>query len=251
MTHTPPTLTSLIKAETVKLLTTRLAYGVLAGMVFVAGPGILLAGPATVEELSVPLHEQIWYFIAAGITRLLVVVLGIRAITDEFRYGTIVPTMLAAPDRHRVMTAKALVIGAAGLVFTVLAEAVMVAVAAGLIQARGAELIITGETLRALVGMAAAGLLWGVIGVAIGAIVRHQLPAIVGSVLWLLPGGGVEELIRSQIGRLGDYLPGNEGMALALFGTNAGLVAATVLTVYALVLTVGGILIIRSRDIAS
>jgi hypothetical protein len=67
----------------------------------------------------------------------------------------------------------------------------------------------------------------------------------------LLPGGGVEELIRNQIGRLGDYLPGNEGMALALFGTNAGPVAATVLAAYALVLTVGGIVIMRSRDIAS
>ncbi|MGH2736302.1 MAG: response regulator transcription factor, partial [Actinomycetota bacterium] len=42
-----------------------------------------------------------------------------------------------------------------------------------------------------------AGMLWAAIGVAIGAIVRHQIPAIVGSLLWLLPGGGIEDLLRN------------------------------------------------------
>ena len=41
---------SLIKAETRKLLTTRTAYGLLAGMVLLAGPGIILAGQNSISE---------------------------------------------------------------------------------------------------------------------------------------------------------------------------------------------------------
>jgi ABC-type transport system involved in multi-copper enzyme maturation permease subunit len=242
---------SLIKAETRKLLTTRTAYGVLVAMLFLSGPGILLAGETSVAELSKPLQEQIWFFVAAGFTRLLVVVLGIRSVTDEFRHGTIVPSVLATPARHRLMTAKAITVGTAGLVFTVLAEVVMVGFAAVFIPSKGAELTVASETVGALLGMAAAGMLWGIIGVAIGALVRHQIPAIVGSLLWLLPGGGIEELIRGRLGALGDYLPGNGGLALALGDSATAWLAGGILALYALVLMVAGSTVMRSRDITT
>ncbi|MGH2734611.1 MAG: hypothetical protein ACRDKZ_03440, partial [Actinomycetota bacterium] len=92
--------------------------------------------------------------------------------------------------------------------------------------------------------------LWAAIGVAIGAIVRHQIPAIVGSLLWLLPGGGIEDLLRNQLGGLGDFLPGNTGLALALGGSWNALLAGLVLGVYAGALLLAGVLTLRSRDIA-
>jgi ABC-2 type transport system permease protein len=245
------TMRSLIKAETRKLLTTRTAYGLLVAMLFLSGPGILLAGETSVAQLSKPLQEQIWFFVAAGFTRLLVVVLGIRSVTDEFRHGTIVPSVLATPARRRLMTAKAITVGTAGLVFTVLAEVVMVGFAAVFIPSKGAELTVASETVGALLGMAAAGMLWGIIGVAIGALVRHQIPAIVGSLLWLLPGGGIEELIRGRLGALGDYLPGNEGLALALGHSATAWLAGGILALYALVLMAAGSTVMRSRDITT
>ncbi|MDQ4058183.1 MAG: hypothetical protein M3124_03565 [Actinomycetota bacterium] len=248
--HSGRKMSPLIKAEKRKLLTTRTAYGVLLGMLFLAGPGIVLGGEASVAELSKPLHEQMWFFVVAGFTRLLVVVLGIRSVTDEFRHGTIVPSVLATPARHRLMTAKAVTVGAAGLVLTVLAELVMVGVAGAFIPSKGAELIVSAETVQALVGMAIAGLLWAVIGVAIGALVRHQIPAIVGSLLWLMPGGGIEELIRGRLGTLGYYLPGNEGLALALGGSEVAWWAGGILALYALGLMLAGSLVMRARDIA-
>jgi ABC-2 type transport system permease protein len=248
-THSRRTMRPLIKAEMRKLLTTRTAYGVLLGMLFLAGPGIVMAGEASVAELSKPLHEQMWFFVVAGFTRLLVVVLGIRSVTDEFRHGTIVPSVLATPARRRLMTAKAITVGATGLVFTVLAEMLMLGVAAVFIPSKGAELIVSAETVQALVGMATAGLLWAVIGVAMGALVRHQIPAIVGSLLWLMPGGGIEELVRGQLGTLGDYLPGNQGLALALGGSGAAWWAGGILALYALGLMFAGATVMRSRDI--
>jgi hypothetical protein len=118
--------------------------------------------------------------------------------------------------------------------------------------ARGADLTITSTTIRALTGMALAGLLWAVIGVAIGAIVRRQIPAIVGSLLWLMPGGGLEAVIGDQLGSsVRAYLPGNEGMALALAADQRGLLwGALVLTGYAVVLMVAGAFLMRRRDVA-
>jgi ABC-2 type transport system permease protein len=241
----------LIKAEARKLLTTRTAYGLLIGMLFLAGPGIFMSGSTGVAELSRPLQDQVWFFISAGFTRLLVVVLGIRSVTDEYGYGTIVPSLLVSPNRRRLLIAKAITAGGAGLVFTLLAEALMVAVAAGLIVTRGADLTITSTTFRALTGMALVGLLWAVIGVAIGAIVRRQIPAIVGSLLWLMPGG-LEAMIMDRLGsEVGAYLPGNEGMALALAVDPRGLLWGTlVLTGYSAVLMAAGAFLMGRRDVA-
>lgn len=241
-----------IKSEVRKLLTTRSAYGLLAGMIVLAGPGILMSGDSSVGELSKPIQDQVWYFVAAGFTRLLVVVLGIRAVTDEFRHGTIVPSLLASPDRRRLLAAKAAVLATAGLVFTVLAEAVMVGVAGLFATAQGAELTINSGSLRALVGMATAGALWAVIGVAIGALLRHQVPAIVGSILWLMPGGGLEDVIRDQLGRLADYLPSNAGLALALAPEDRALWwGAAVMLAYAAALFLAGTYVMTTRDATS
>jgi ABC-2 type transport system permease protein len=239
-----------IEAEVRKLLTTRTAYGVLAGMLILAGPGIFMSGETEVGELSRPLEEQVWFFIAVGFSRLLVVVLGIRAVTDEIRCGTIVPSVLTMPDRRRLVAAKALTLAGAGLIGTVVAEIVMVGVAALYVTSRGAELSITSGTVRALVGTALAGALWAVAGVALGATIRHQIPAIVGSLLWLIPGGGIEAAIEDRLGSFGSYLPGNGGMALALAPDGRALWwGAAVLGAYAAALLVAGSYLAEARDV--
>ena len=241
---------SLMRSETRKLTTTRTSLWLLSGMVLLAGPGILLAGQSEITELSKPLHEQIWFLIAAGFTRLLVVVLGIRSVTDEVRFGTIVPTSLTEPRRWRTLGAKTLTVGAAGMAMTVISEIAMVGSALALIGSKGAEFTITNETVSALVGMALAGGLWAVIGVAIGALVRNQVMAIVGSLLWLMPGGGIEDLVKSRLGDAGDYLPGNMGMALSLAPDEAPFaVVLAVLVLYAAAATWGAMWVSSRRDI--
>ena len=240
----------LLRSEFRKLRTTRTALWLLAGMVFLAGPGIFLAGQGEVAQLAKPLHEQVWFLIAAGFTRLLVVILGIRSITDELRFGTLVPTALVQPRRSRIIAAKALSVGAAGLVFTVISELVMLGCAVLLTGSKGADFTVTSETISALAGMALAGGLWAVIGVGLGAAIRNQIIAIVGSLLWLMPGGGFEDLLKEYLGRAGDYLPGNVGLALALSPQETSfLLMSTVLLLYAGAVLFGSTWLIARRDI--
>lgn len=239
-----------ISSEFRKLFSTTTPWWLLAGMLFLAGPGIFLAGQSTVDQLSRPLNEQVWFFIAAGFTRLLTLILGIRLVTDEFRHGTIIPTTLAIPRRARVLAAKAVTAGTVGFLFTVLAEIVMLGAATLLISSKGADLNIDAGTVKAMAGMAVAGGLWAAFGTGLGAILRRQVLAVVGALLWLMPGGGFEDMIRNQIGKAGDYLPGNQGMALALGPEEVSmLVVASVLLAYTVAVFFVGVALTSRRDV--
>ena len=131
---------TLLRAELVKLATTRTAIGLVAGGAAVAALGavstIMSGQPA---ELARPLQEQTFSLLASINLSLFAVVLGIRGFTDEFRHGVIVPTLLAAPSRVRVVAAKTLVVAAAGAALAAMAQMVMLAVAIVLLQGKGIE----------------------------------------------------------------------------------------------------------------
>ena len=98
---------ALLRAELVKLATTRTAIGLVAGGAAVAALGalstIMSGQPA---ELDRPLQEQTFFLLASINLSLFAVVLGIRGFTDEFRHGLIVPTLLVTPSRVRVVAAR-------------------------------------------------------------------------------------------------------------------------------------------------
>lgn len=113
--------------------------------------------------------------------------LGALMITAEFRTGTIRPTLLAVPRRQRVFGAKAglaLGLGAlAGILATGTATGVVVL---GLGVRDITVQLTTGDIAQLIIGGAVGGALWGIIGLAIGAIVRTQVPTVVGIFAWIL-----------------------------------------------------------------
>ncbi len=227
---------ALLRAELVKIATTRTAIGLVAGGAGVAALGafstIMSGQPA---ELDRPLHEQTFFLLASINLSLFAVVLGIRGFTDEFRHGLIVPTLLVTPSRVRVVAAKTLVVAAAGAALAALAQVVMLAVAIVLLQGRGVEPTVEAADLAAMGGLMAASALWATIGVAAGAIVRHQVAAVVGALLWVLL---VENLGAGALGEASRYLPGQAGHGLASASQAGTLLApaagALVLGAYAL-----------------
>lgn len=176
---------------------------------------------------------------------------GVLSVTAEYRFGTILPTMLASPTRWRVVGAKAAVGTIAGILLGLLAAGLALAAGSSVLTARGLDLSMdSGDYVSLVAGTAVAAALWGAIGVGLGAIVRDQVPAVVGLCAWLL---FVETILLGDAGIIGDagrFTPG--GLARAASGQEASLgpaVAALALIAYAAVLVGAGGLAMSRRDV--
>ncbi len=145
-----------------------------------------------------------------------ILVLAVRSFTDEVRYGSLVPTVLATPKRTPVLLAKLFVIAGASIVFVVAAMAFSTGIAAALLVSRGAALSIDVGAVLALTGkVIVVSVLWSALGVAIGGAVRHQVAAIVGALAWLLV---VENLVLGFAPEWGQWLPGSAaGSVIGMF----------------------------------
>jgi ABC-2 type transport system permease protein len=136
---------------------------------------------------------------------------GALAITAEFRYGTIRPTFLVTPRRSPVIAAKLAVSGSVGLLFGLITEGLMASAATAGLAARDIEIQLTSDDyVRLLTGGMAAGALWAVIGLGIGALVRNQVATLIGLCTWVLL---VEHLLPSEAA---ERTPGGAGLALAM-----------------------------------
>lgn len=240
-------MTGLLRSEYRKLYTVRTTYWLLAGLVGFQLVTVLSA-PESASEASDPLHRHTFFFIGAFVGRLFVLVLAIRAITDEFRFGTIVPSLLASPDRRRLIVAKAITLGIAGLVFTAVGEAALLVAAHFKLQPAGLGPALTADAVTSLLGTVLAGALWALVGVGIGALIKHQLVAVVGSIVWLV--SPLEDAIRSRLPDLAEYLPGQAGIALAVPPDERALWSAALrLAAWAVAVLLAGQILMMRRDV--
>lgn len=224
-------------AELRKLSTTRGLYFLLAAAVVVATVSTLDPShdAATFDRRF---HEMNFVFFTSLLSRVLIVVLGIRIVTDEFRYGTIVPSLLTTPRRRELLVAKGMVAAGVGALIAAVAWSAMVVVASVIARADGATLILDLDAWRSLGGTLLAGALWGAIGVGVGALIRNQVVAIVGAVVWLM---GAEGVVGALIGEAESHLPGEVAMGLALSPTpRVFAVSAAAMVAYALVALLSG-----------
>jgi hypothetical protein len=104
-----------------------------------------------------------------------------------------------------------------------------------------------------IAGGAAAAALWAAIGVGLGAIVRNQVPTVVGVCAWLLFVEGLLVGDVADIADAGRFAPGALGEAMS--GQDPGTllspaVAAPLLALYAGVAAVTGSLATTRRDVA-
>jgi ABC-2 type transport system permease protein len=179
--------------------------------------------------------------------------LGAMSITGEIRHGTIRPTFLAIPWRRQVVIAKVWASMLIGTGFGLGAGAVAVGAGTAALRARGIDVQLdAGDYALLIAGGAVATGLWAAIGVGVGAVVRNQVPALVGICAWLL---FVENLLVGDIAGVGDIgplLPGAAGKAISgqdpntLLAPGLGLV---LLIVYAAVAVVAGSFMTSRHDV--
>jgi ABC-2 type transport system permease protein len=242
-----------LRAELFKLRSTRTALGLFGAMIGLVLLAVLLHSLLPAADLA-RRHSQLEIFSRGEfLGALFAALLGALSVTAEIRHGTIRPTFLLTPRRGRVVWAKVWASVVVGAGFGLLAGAVAVAAGAAALGARGIDLRLDGGDYALLVaGSMAAAALWGAIGVGVGALVRHQVPALVGICAWLL---FVEGLLAGDLvglGSVGKFLPGSAAAAISrqepgtLLAPAAG---AALLVLYAAAAALAGSLATSRRDV--
>jgi ABC-2 type transport system permease protein len=249
-------MTRLVRAEFTKLATTRLIYGMAAAMAAFAA--LIATATAIGVEGAPPLSAYSFpAFVAAPIKLLAgaALLLGILGMAGEFRHQTATQTFLVTPDRGRVVAAKLVAYPLAAIALALATLAVTAAVAAGWLAAKGIGTSLLDARLalplgQVLLGAVLAAGLCGLVGVGIAALVRNQVAALVGVLVWVLV---VEGLLMSLLHApsLGKWLPSAAAAALTNQpGAHLSRLGGTLLLAgYALALALAGTRLVVRRDI--
>jgi ABC-2 type transport system permease protein len=234
----------LVGSELFKLRTTRTFYGLTGGAI---GFVLVIALLGALLDSGTPQLSDL--MLIAYFAQLLAVVIGILCVTSEFRHGTITPSLLVAPNRVKLMLAKLI-----ATLITTLALGLIVTLLITLITAvAGGE---TDDALALIVGGVLLTALYAALGVGLGTLIRNQVGAIIGAIVYLLLLEGLIGLIPGVRKVIPEYGITGSAQALALNDpNNADLLAQVpgglVLTGYVAVFMILGLIVMQKRDITA
>jgi ABC-2 type transport system permease protein len=248
--------TAQLRAELLKQRSTRTNLGLLLALLGLVLLAVVLHGFGLPARSIDGGSEQLTLVVGWG-ERLAAVfagLLGAMSITGEIRHGTIRPTFLVTPRRARVIAAKVLASLSFGAGFGLIATALAAGVGSAALGIRGIDSLLDGGDYAVLLaGGTAAAALWAAIGVGIGAVVRSQVPTLIGICAWLLFVEGLLVGDLTGVGDVGQFAPGAAAAAISgqdpdtLLGPVAGL---AMLAVYAAAASLAGALATDRRDVA-
>ncbi|MDG4815227.1 ABC transporter permease [Micromonospora sp. WMMD956] len=217
-----------------------------------------VAAVQSVDSLAANIYTNGQFF---GL--LIVMLLGIIVVTSEFFHQTVTTTFLTVPHRTAVMTAKLVAAAVLAMLFWLvttglnLVLGVLVLNSVDLGSQLGNGAVWTATALNAL-----AYLLWSVLGVGIGVLIRSQIGATVTGILLYL-GGSIGAAIAISIlaARWGDWINNLQVLVPSLAsslmvsgteipGNPPRWAGAAVLIGYAVVTGMIGTLTMRRRDIS-
>lgn len=248
----------LVVAEFQKLVTTRLWLWLLLGSVALTALYVSLTiafgdDPDTwTPPLSSPAGQRMVLQLGSE-AGTLVAVLGAIGLTGEFRYRTATVTFLATPRRGRVVLAKLLTYGLVGAGYALVCIGVTLAIALPWLAAKGIDVSLAANGIPAtLAGVVVAVAIFGLIGVGLGALLRDQVAAVAGLLIYLF----VVEPIVTRIAALDSwtvYLPGAAASALTQVSlTNQRFLdpwqGGVILACYGLLFAVAGTFLAVRRD---
>ena len=244
---------SLWAAELLKLNSTRAARWIVIGAALLAAfviSGAVASGGVSLNELATDagLRTVLEH---GGLAAVMPLILGILISAGEYRHGTVVDTFLTEPRRARVIGAKLLAGATAGVVAGI-GCAIATAVTASAWYSAKDVTFDLGSTavVRSLVGIVLWDLLYAVIGVAVGSLIRAQAAAIVTAVVWIFVA---ETALSELVVSLGRLLPATAARTLGN-APDAGLLpqvgAGVVLLGWAAVAAVGAAAVTMRRDVA-
>jgi hypothetical protein len=179
-------MTTLVRIELLKLRTTPAAFVALALAFFLTCASvlttILLAGqPGTAPVGSV---DNASHVLAIGVvTSFSMLILGVMLSAGEDRHRTGLGTYLAEPRRGRVLVAKLVTAALVGALGGAVIFGLDLAIALPLYAARGVHHLPVNVT-SLWIGTTLLTACFGLLGVALGALTRNTVAAIIGALVW-------------------------------------------------------------------
>jgi ABC-2 type transport system permease protein len=216
---------ALVHAEALKLRSTQTTPWLLLASLAMVGLTISVTVPKAGDEnaaLSLDDPGLLAGVVGTsfGVPQVLIVLLGGMAFTQEFRYGTVTSTYLGEPRRTRILVAKMLSLAAASAAITIATLVLSVTFGIALIRSRDGDVTVAAQFWQTVAALFAVMVAYGVIGVAVGALVRNQIVAFVAVLVWML---AVEQIVVHAYPAVGRWMPGGAAYALLQQGPANGL----------------------------
>lgn len=247
-------LTPVLRGEIRKVLATPTLWWLLLGTIAIGVAGTVAPLVAANEDAADHLSDRdlqgAMHGAAAGV--ILVIVAGIIGMAGEWRFGQASQTFLTSPLRRQVVAAKALVYAGVGLAFGAAADLACTATAWTWYRMDGVALPVGRSAVwLTLLGCLAVAVAFGLLGVAIGAVTRNQVVAIVGTMAWLVV---VEPILFELSSSVFRWLPGTASLALRRMPAPhllAPATAAVELIVLTAALLAAGTWLVRRDDVTT
>ncbi|MEN9692434.1 MAG: hypothetical protein RLZZ330_78, partial [Actinomycetota bacterium] len=203
---------NLIRAEFKKISSTRMTFVLLASSIALTVTYVvmyaLLAGydngtGQTLPPLTVEMSVRMVYS-SLGSAYVIVLIFGIVGFTSETRHKTLNFTYLAVPHRGRVIFAKFVTHAVWGAIFAISNLAIGLPLAMWLVNSRPHFVIPNQDIINVSIGTVVAFMLYSILGIALGALIRNQIAAIVISLVWVML---VEAIFIAILPSVGKWMP--------------------------------------------
>jgi ABC-2 type transport system permease protein len=239
-------MTHLVRGEMIKVRTTRTALG------FAAATLLLVLAQVLISILADDLTgagEKRAAIGVGGTIAILLIVFGAVGATGEFRHRTMAPAVLIAPDRVRLAIARIVAYSFTGLLVGLAAIGLALVLGLPLLAGEPGEELAGDDLVTVIVGGLAVSVLAAALGVGVGLLVRNQVAAVVGALVWLfvlepLTGLLGDTIVDYTIGSASSQAGG--GNASEALSWSAGL---AVLAAWTVVFVGIGLLVDRRRDV--
>ena len=257
----PVTMRRVLASEWIKLRSLRSTrITLLVAFVLMAGVGILFAAVTVSQWSTMSAGDKAGFNPTDAALRghmfaqLAIGVLGVLVVSGEYATGMIRASLTAVPKRLPVLWAKSLVFGAVTLVTMTIASLIAFFGAQSVLTSQHLQTTISATgVLRSVLGAGLYLTLVGLIGVALGALLRNTAGAIstLLGMLLLLPVM-IDLLPSSLKSDISPYLPSNAGEALLSPVQQAGSLAPwtgiAVMCAYVVAALVGAAFVLKRRD---
>ncbi len=201
-------MSALLRAELLKLRTTRtfvtLVIVTLALSLLVVGLSTMLTEGFTEDSV-----RELFTF---DFSSLFILLLGVVGMAGEWRHRTITSSVLAAPDRVRLLAAKLISYAVAGTVLSLIVTAALMVLGTLILSSRGETTLGLADLADVLWRNLVVAALLGAFGVCIGGLLRNQIVAIVGLLIFAFVLEPTLLALEPEVGRFGPTVGAPNGI---------------------------------------